>query len=665
MRRKWRYSAMRGLCMVRLIGAAALLLLAPPPSFAAEVIQRFDAVVKVASDGSLAVTETIRVRAEGREIRRGIFRDFPTTFTDAGGQLRQVPFTLIDVTRNGRPEKNFLRYPSNTVRIYAGEEKVNIPSGDHTYVFRYRTSRQIRWFDGKPELNWNVTGNFWRFPILAASYRLELPDNARPAQWTAFTGPLGARGTDWRGAIGNDGVLSVASTRPLAAGEGLTVVVAIPQGAVSPPDRTDEWWWTFLDYRRWFVGSFGFLAVFAYYFFAWRAVGRDPKSGTVIPLFHPPKDISPALANYIHNWGLTAEKWRAFTAAALSLAVRGLILFESGDKSLTLKATGRKPASGEPLPPGERAIFNWIQGRGGVAEIDKANGQSVADIGRTFTTRIEQESRNKFFRRNIGYTLAGVAMTVVVIFGLFAVGGLRNEDIGTIAVIGFASIFLGMFLVPLLMTLFSGRFALMARAAIGLAVFGVFASIGFNIVFSNLPAGATEIGRMALDFGLENPFPFLLVGAFALLNGVFIRLMKAPTALGRPVMDQLEGLKLYLETAEKDRLNLQAPDITAERFERLLPYAVALEVEKPWAEAFEAALSRAHPGEAEPMRHYRPAWGTPGWTGHDFSRSVSSSVAAASSALSSAVPASSGSSGFSSSGGGSGGGGGGGGGGGW
>jgi hypothetical protein len=68
--------------------------------------------------------------------------------------------------------------------------------------------------------------------------------------------------------------------------------------------------------------------VLGYYFAAWDAVGRDPKGGIIIPLFHPPKGISPALANYIDNWGLTREKWRAFTAAALSLAVRGLIRFE-------------------------------------------------------------------------------------------------------------------------------------------------------------------------------------------------------------------------------------------------------------------------------------------------------------------------------------------------
>jgi uncharacterized membrane protein len=128
-------------------------------------------------------------------------------------------------------------------------------------------------------------------------------------------------------------------------------------------------------------------------------------------------------------------------------------------------------------------------------------------------------------------------------------------------------------------------------------------------------------------------------------------------------MDQLAGFRLYLETAESDRLNLGAPEITADRFEALLPYAVALDVEKPWSDAFAAAIRRAHPDDPDPMSSYQPRWSSGGWSGSNFSSAVSSSVASMSEAFASAEPASSGSSGFG--GGGSGGGGGGGGGGGW
>ena len=46
---------------------------------AQERILSYDSEVDVRDDGSLDVVERIRVRAEGNHIRRGIYRDFPTS----------------------------------------------------------------------------------------------------------------------------------------------------------------------------------------------------------------------------------------------------------------------------------------------------------------------------------------------------------------------------------------------------------------------------------------------------------------------------------------------------------------------------------------------------------------------------------------------------------
>ncbi|MHA1547683.1 MAG: DUF2207 family protein, partial [Alphaproteobacteria bacterium] len=135
---------------------------------------------------------------------------------------------------------------------------------------------------------------------------------------------------------------------------------------------------------------------------------------------------------------------------------------------------------------------------------------------------------------------------------------------------------------------------------------------------------------------------------------------------GRMVMDQIEGLELYIRTAEAERMNFaSAPELTTEQFERLLPYAVALEAEEPWSEAFAEAFARAHPDE-DLESAYQPAWhASRGWSGDRLGRSIASAVTTAQSSFASSIPApKSSSSGFSG-GGFSGGGGGGGGGGGW
>lgn len=649
---------------MRALFLAIGLIVASVHAQAAEVIHRFDSVVRLARDGTLTVTETLRVRAEGNAIKRGIYRDFPMTFKDAAGKEREVEFTLLGVTRNGKEEPYRTERQSRYVRIYAGDKDVIIPAGDHTYIFRYTTARQVRWFDGVPELNWNVTGNFWNFPILSATYRLELEAGERPTRWTAFSGPLGAQGKDWRGAVDNKGVLTVQTARPLAATEGLTVVAGLSATAVDPPN---EQYYALFDNRHWIFGGAGFLVVLLYYLAAWRAVGRDPRPGTIIPQFHPPQGVSPALANYIDNWGFGRDRWRAFTAAALSMAVKGRLKFDQHNDRLTLTAVKSKPGA-PALPAGENAIMTFMNQHDGKAIIDKAHGAQVVALGSKFTAAVEAEASNRFFRRNFGYAVVGIIMTIAVIIGVLVVGGLQDEDIGILVFTTFASFFLALFIIPLLTAIFGSLdFSSIFRCLLSFAVFAIFISFFIYLITVIIPDEAVELPPLILSFVEAYPFSFVLIGAFAALNGLFVYLMRAPTALGRPIMDHLAGLRLYIETAESDRMNSQAPEITTERFETLLPYAVALNLEKPWSDAFDAALRRSHP-DADPAQSYKPSWSSgAGWSGSNVGTAVAASVASVSSALASAVPVSSSSSGFSSGGGGgsSGGGGGGGGGGGW
>ena len=66
------------------------------------------------------VTETIRVQAEGQKIRRGIYRDFPTSYRDKLGNRYNVQLDVIDVYRNGSPEPFHTEKLSNGIRVYAG-----------------------------------------------------------------------------------------------------------------------------------------------------------------------------------------------------------------------------------------------------------------------------------------------------------------------------------------------------------------------------------------------------------------------------------------------------------------------------------------------------------------------------------------------------------------
>jgi len=186
------------------------------------------------------------------------------------------------------------------------------------------------------------------------------------------------------------------------------------------------------------------------------------------------------------------------------------------------------------------------------------------------------------------------------------------------------------------------------------------------IVAAFLTAGlAVAFGVAALAASVMPLVPILLffVAAGALVLVVGLMSHRPLTAAGAEVRDHLAGLKVFIDWAEKDRIQmLQSPrgaerrpvDVNDPRqmidlYEVLLPYAVVFGQEKKWAE--------------ELMVFYGAAGVTPAWyygTGAFNAAAFSSSIASLSSAAMSSSSTSGGSSGGGSAGGGGGGGGGGG-----
>ena len=122
------------------------------PAQAVERILRFVSDVEVQRNGDLDVTETIRVQAEGNQIRRGILRDFPTTYARPDGGRVVVGFDVQSVTRDGADEPWTTEALANGVRVRIGRAEVNLSTGEHEYVIRYRTTRQIGYFADYDEL---------------------------------------------------------------------------------------------------------------------------------------------------------------------------------------------------------------------------------------------------------------------------------------------------------------------------------------------------------------------------------------------------------------------------------------------------------------------------------------------------------------------------------
>ena len=640
--------------------AAALLLcfslIAASQALAAEEIREYAADITVNTDGSLEVTETITVIAEGRSIKRGIYRDIPLRAHDSWGLWTDNGFDLLEVLHNGKPSPYKTEWVDRFYRIYIGDADVLIRHGVHSYTIRYNTTRQLRYFDGYDELYWNVTGNFWDFPILKASALVHLPDGTTSEQVAAYTGGFGASGSDYRVSGEGGRELRFETTRPLGRHEGLTVVVGFTKGVVGGEGAGGGlyWLWSNIGY---FIFALGWLFVPLYYLFVWNKVGRDPPGETVIPLFHPPENLSPAAMSFVHFKSFKAVRRGsdlAYIAALLSLGVKKMLVIDEDKKGKISFTRGpvSDAASIAGLPGGEKSLYARLLGSREVISLDKRFGKTLQSAQSSMQSAIRHEYGGKFFKHNLGWFVPGIFVgAVTLILGLI----LQQPSEAAMSIVMpalFASIFgtavalFGWFMFsnPVgyrVTRLIGGVLLLAGGLAIGAAAFGV-------LMFAELPAWQ---------------FAGLLVVIGIVMIALMFFLLGAPTLQGAKVLSRIEGFKLYMETAETNRLNMRdAPQMSEELYERYLPYAAGLGVEEPWSRAWAAHLARVSPDR---KHDYHPTWYRGrSWTPDRIGSATAASVAAVSAAMASAMPQPKSSSG-SSGGGFSGGGGGGGGGGGW
>jgi uncharacterized membrane protein len=132
--------------------------------------------------------------------------------------------------------------------------------------------------------------------------------------------------------------------------------------------------------------------------------------------------------------------------------------------------------------------------------------------------------------------------------------------------------------------------------------------------------------------------------------------LKARTQEGRKLQDEIDGFKMFLKTTEPNKLKTLYPDfpLNLGTFEKLLPFSIALGLEKLWSSQF-ADLFKAQDLSTMPTWYHGSSFSADSFAS-GFSSGLSSSISSSSSSPGS----SSGSGGGGSSGGGGGGGGGGG-----
>jgi hypothetical protein len=601
----------------------------------------YDSDITVNPDSTLLVRETIAVNAAGAQIKHGIYRDLPTRYNDRFGNPYTIHFEVVSLERDGQAEDFHLEKLSNGLRIYMGKSRELVPPGEHSYELTYTVDREIGFFSDYDELYWNVTGNGWIFPIQKASATVHLPKGIAQAAilLDAYTGWQGSAETAFTASADNQSNATFAATRPLAPYEGLTVVTRWPKGFVHPPTEAQEHQYFLEDHQANIVGLVGLIVVLVYYTVAWFAVGRAPARGEIGPRSEPPRGFSPAALRYV--WRMAFDQ-KTMIVNLVDLAIKKqLAILEDGSGAYILgrvKSNPRRvspgPGSGEgPAPeitPDEKLILDKLFAAEDPVPLAPSQQALVGGAVEALHRYLRSNLEKVYFLTNARYLIPGllISFATIVRCGFTIQGGQR--------------------LLVLFLTLWLLPWSLGCLSLVNLAV------AAWRNAFSD-PHHAPTARKQAIVLSAIC-LPFVLgevagLGAVVwaastgvaialilliVINYLFHILLKAPTHSGRALLDQIEGFRLFLVTTDKQPRNARtAPQATPILFEKFLPYAMALNVEKVWSEKFAVALSPTAPAGTD---DYSPTWYSgPSWNritaasfatslGNSFSSAISSST---------------------------------------
>lgn len=561
-------------------------------SLAGESIKSFDVEVRVNKDSSINVTEKIKYDFDnltsGKELH-GLYRDIPYKYRSEWGDYN---FEFADVSVNTE-NFDFYKYSDKYLRIDTNPDPDIHVKGVVPYEFRYTVDWAIGYFDDFDEIYWNATGDEWGVPMGRPNTSVFLPSPAQKdsLRVSCYEGRKGSTEQCEYIMVVKDGLveeIKFIASRELGAEEGMTVAIGFPKGLVYEPTRIEKLKKIFCDNKIYLLPVFTFFMML----YLWHTRGRDPKGkGLIIPQYDVPYGLTPMELALIYR---NKVKTKLVSSEIINLAIKGYIKIEKIEKKWFL-------GSDDYLFRRTEKTDNIIKEHE-IEILDSIFGSGLGKEGYKEGLVIQNKSEVKL--SSLKDNFLGYLMRVMKILNKSVVdGGFYKKDPEGVR-----------------------------NNYIFISILMFFASIWLSEL-------------LGVNFSLSLIMSAIIVFLFSFF-------MSKRTQKGVETYEYILGLKEYLQIAERDRINFHnAPEKKPEIFEKFLPYAMVLGVEKAWAKEFEGVYTNP------------PSWYNDGQFGTfnaiAFTNSLNSFGSMAGSSLTSAPGGSSGSGGGGSSGGGGGGGGGG------
>jgi len=513
-------------------------------------ITEFRVKIDALETGELAVSE--RLDVDFYTPHHGIIREIPYSYRRSAGERLTVDLDLVSISHNEGTVPYTTRRSGGTLILRIGDPNKTV-SGTHTYTICYKVNRALL-FNNEDyiQLYWNVTGNDWQIPIDHVTALVSLPEGVTGLDVPTIS-YVGYSGNTTRGQaaqLDSEGRFMF-EAGALSPGEGLTIDVAIPREAsgITAPTAGQR--------ALWFLGAnkYAFLPIIALVgmFLVWYYKGKDPRKGTIAPRFEPPRGMHPGEAGVLID---DRADLRDISAMVIGLAVKGYLkIKEVREEELGLAAKVK-----ELFKRSSPVDFEFIKRKDGddeLSKVEKTLFDAIFDAD-------HQEKRS--------------------------LSSMENE------------------FYKVLPTIKSNLYA-------GLIKQGYYPHNPERIRRSNAGLGLMIlVGGIALGVGAASLYLGISIVICGLIVLAFSPIMPRKTTKGVGALRDLLGLAEYIGRAEVEKMEFHdAPEKSPQLFEKLLPYAIALNLTSIWTKQFEGMFE-------QPPEWYAGA--SPVFSGHLFALSM-------------------------------------------
>lgn len=300
------------------------------------------------------------------------------------------------------------------------------------------------------------------------------------------------------------------------------------------------------------------ILVGVYSVLSWHFFGRDPKRKTAVPEFIEPDYISSMFVAYINGERNSKE---ILKIGILSLMLKGYISqvdeAGTGNRKYVLNQKNR-----DDLKLRKETLFQEENNLLGVLSENELFENKLGIIG--YKNRIvhflEKKYKNMIYKNNYSYFTPFILGTGICV--VFTLSKLMKKDIAS-------SIILTIFIFGWLAYVYGMQRGILKFLYVTITVGGLIGVILYADIFSGII--------------------LLILGIMFL---IYEKTIGKYTVSGRRKMEYIEGLKMYFETAEKNRMDkFETEEEKINYFNRIFPYIIALKMEDKKIEIFNDSLN--------------------------------------------------------------------------